>query len=153
MQKANLILGTSLFKEDNLRELLRKFIESQLTSEFNETIDLTNLDSSLILKKDSSLKGEIALVIRNAKIYINFIHDASDKIFQNLIFLFLIYSYSKFPDKQSWINFLNEKEEDKSKIIQNGITEVWVRLQSDSIFPKLNGEIECSVSESDDLPF
>jgi hypothetical protein len=153
MQKANLILGTSLFKEDNLRELLRKFIESQLTSEFNETIDLTNLDSSLILKKDSSLKGEIALVIRNAKIYINFIHDASDKIFQNLIFLFLIYSYSKFPDKQSWINFLNEKEEDKSKIIQNGITEVWVRLQSDSIFPKLNGEIERSISESDDLPF
>lgn len=153
MPKVNLILGTSLFTEGNLRELLRKFIESQLTSVFNETIDLTNLDSSLILKKDCSLKGEIALAIRNAKIYINFIHDASDKIFQNSIFLFLIYSYSKFPDKQSWINFLNEKEEDKYKIIQNGVTEVWMQLQSDSISNRLNGEIEGSISESDDFPF
>jgi len=153
MQKTNLILGTLLFTDGNFRELLRKFIESQLTVGFNKKIDITNLDNSLILMKDYILKDEIALAIRNAKIYINFVHDASDKIFQNLVFLFLIYSYSKFPDNHSWNRFLNEKEVDKSKTIQNGITEVWVQLQSDSIFLKLNGEIECSVSESDDLPF
>jgi hypothetical protein len=153
MKKINLILESSLFTNNNLRDLLRKFIESQLTNEFNKKIDLINLDTSAILNNDHSLRDEIAIALRNSKIYVNFIHNASDKIFQNLVFLFLVYSYSKFPNNHSWIKFLNENEVDKSKIVQNGITEAWSQIQSNWISQKLNGEIKQSLSESDDLPF
>jgi len=153
MTKIDLILKTPLFANNNFRDSLQVFIESQLTDVYNKKIDLKNIDAFLIFNTSYNLQDEISIAVRNAKVYIDFSHNAGDKILQNLIFLFLLYSLEKYPDNESWIDFLRENDDVKSKIIQNGITDVWLKLQSNLILNDLHNEIKNFENSFDDLPF
>lgn len=141
MSKVHLILESSLFSNSNFRTQLKQFVESQLTVEFEKKIDLVNIDVSLVFDKDYQLKEEVAIAIRNAKVYINFEHFAADKVLQNLIFLFLIYSHEKFPNQESWSLFIIDKKEVQYQLIESGISELWLKFQNSLMNTNLKTEI------------
>ena len=111
-------------------------------------IELNNLPCTVIFNKNNVLRKEISLRIREAKPFIGFEHDTKDKLLQNLIFLFLVFSINEYPSNKEWESFLNQPQDVKKNIIMNGIKKIWMSYQEEIIENNLNSD-----TIVDDLPF
>ena len=108
MARVDLILETRLFTNNNFRTILIEFVNTGLQIDLNFEEGLNNIPYSVIFNNENILKEEISSRIRMAKIYIDFDHNSNDKILQNLIFLFLVFSINEYPNNTEWEIFLNE---------------------------------------------
>ena len=148
MSKVDSILGTILFTRNNFRGILIAFLEDCLSRDFHIHIELNNLPCTAIFNKNNVLKKEISIRIREAKPFIGFEHDTNDKLLQNLIFLFLVFSINEYPSNKEWESFLNQPQDVKKNIIMNGIKKIWMSYQEKIIENNLNSD-----TIVDDLPF
>jgi hypothetical protein len=142
MTRINSILESSLLKSNTFRKHFKVFIEIKLRISNNHDVSLTNLPLNYVFNTSGNFDEEIYTHIRDAKIYINFDHDAEDKVLQKLFFLFLIYSLQHYPDIDSWTEFINKDKNTKIKIIKKGIDQVWSNFQSSLIKKELVQEFE-----------
>jgi hypothetical protein len=142
MTRINSILESSLLKSNTFRKHFKVFIEIKLRISNNHDVSLTNLPLNYVFNTSGNFDEEIYTHIRDAKIYINFDHDAEDKVLQKLFFLFLIYSLQHYPDIDSWTEFINKDKNTKTKIIKKGIDQVWSNFQSSLIKKELVQEFE-----------
>jgi hypothetical protein len=138
MTRINSILESSLLKSNTFRKHFKVFIEIKLRISNNHDVSLTNLPLNYVFNTSGNFDEEICTHIRDAKIYINFDHDAEDKVLQKLIFLFFIYSLQHYPDIDSWTDFINKDKNTKTKIINKGIDQVWSDFQSSIIKKELD---------------
>lgn len=148
MSKVDSILGTILFTRNNFRGILIAFLEDCLSRDFHIHIELNHLPCTTIFNKNNVLKKEISLRIREAKPFIGFEHDTNDKLLQNLIFLFLVFSINEYPSNNEWESFLNQPKDVKKNIIMNGIKKIWMSYQEQIIENNLNSD-----TIVDNLPF
>ena len=148
MSKVDSILGTILFTRNNFRGILIAFLEDCLSRDFHIHIELNHLPCTTIFNKNNVLKKEISLRIREAKPFIGFEHDTKDKLLQNLIFLFLVFSINEYPSNKEWESFLNQPQDVKKNIIMNGIKKIWMSYQEQIIENNLNSD-----TIVDNLPF
>jgi len=142
MTRINSILESSFLKSNTFRKNFKVFIEIKLRISNNHDVSLTNLPLNYVFNTSGNFDEEIYTHIRDAKIYINFDHDAEDKVLQKLFFLFLIYSLQHYPDIDSWTEFINKDKNTKTKIIKKGIDQVWSNFQSSLIKKELVQEFE-----------
>ena len=140
MSKVDSILGTILFTRNNFRGILIAFLEDCLSRDFHIHIELNHLPCTTIFNKNNVLKKEISLRIREAKPFIGFEHDTNDKLLQNLIFLFLVFSINEYPSNNEWESFLNQPKDVKKNIIMNGIKKIWMSYQEQIIENNLNSD-------------
>ena len=145
MPRINLILESPLFTDFSMRNGLKIFIETKLNIFQNPEVLIKKLPIDFVFSM-GAIKPEIINAIIEARPFINFEHDASDERLQILFFLFLIYSLNQFPDKASWISFLNETDEIKTEHIIEGVSRVWLDFQKQLIHYDL-------LIEPDNLPF
>ena len=151
MARVDLILETRLFTNNNFRTILIEFVNTGLQIDLNFEEGLNNIPYSVIFNNENILKKEISLWIRNAKIYIGFDHNSSDKILQNLIFLFLIFCSNEYPSNTEWESFLNEPYDFKRAAILQGVNKIWLSYQEQLIEDNLHGNY---IDEgADELPF
>ena len=148
MNKVDLILETILFTKNNFRALLAAFLEECLSRDFHIQVELNNLPSAVIFNDNNVLREEIGLRIKDAKPYIGFEHDTNDKLLQNLIFLFLVFSINEYPSNDEWESFLNQPHDVKRNIIITGIKKIWMSYQEEIIEKNLNND-----TIVDNLPF
>jgi hypothetical protein len=125
MKRIDSILESSFFTSNKFRNHFKDFIETRINVSNNLNLTLTNLPLNYVFNKNGNFDEEICTHVRDAKFYIGFDHDAEDKVLQKLFFIFLIYSLNKYPDIDSWTDFINSDEQTKTKTIRNGIDEVW----------------------------
>ena len=141
MARLDSILETELFTNNNFRKLLIKFVETKLDNDLNFQEGLNNIPYSVIFNNENVLKEEISLWITNAKPNISFDHNSNDKILQNLIFLFLVFSINEYPnDTTEWESFLNEPYDFKRAAILRGINNIWLSYQKQLIEDNLHGD-------------
>lgn len=142
MSRINSILETNFITHPRFRNILKSFIEVRLKIRNHPEVFINNLPLNYVFDTSGNFKNEICMHIKEAKLYIDFEHDANDKILQRLIFLFLIYSLNRYPDIDSWTDFINENEQAKTNEITYGINIVWVDFQRQLINTELTGENE-----------
>ena len=140
MARVDSILETRLFTNNNFRNGLIAFVETGLKNDLNFQKGLNNIPYSVIFNRGNILKEEISLRIRNAKILIDFDHNSNDKILQNLIFLFLVFSINEYPNNTEWESFLNEPYDFKRAAILKGINNIWLSYQEQLIKDNLHGD-------------
>lgn len=150
MTRFESLLKTPLFENPTMRSKLKKMLEKGLCHLTKEEIDLRNEDVLAILSEDI-LRNEICRIIRNSKFYINFEHDASDKILQKYIFVAVLFSYSEFSDDQSWTKFVESEINSKKNQTWDGILKHFAALQQKLGEFELNSMVRDI--EHDDLPF
>ncbi len=148
MSKVDLILGTRLFENNQFRRLLIKYLEDCLSIDFHIQVELNNLPYAVIFNDNNILREEISIRIREAKPFIGFEHDTKDKLLQNLIFLFLVFSINEYPSDSEWESFLNQSNDIKKNIIMTGIKKIWLSNQEEIIEDNLNNN-----DNVNDLPF
>ncbi len=148
MSKVDLILGTRLFANNQFRRLLIKYLEDCLSIDFHIQVELNNLPYAVIFNDNNILREEISIRIREAKPFIGFEHDTKDKLLQNLIFLFLVFSINEYPSDSEWESFLNQSNDIKKNIIMTGIKKIWLSHQEEIIEDNLNNN-----DNVNDLPF
>ena len=140
MSRVDSILATTLFTNNNFRGTLIAFIETSLGNDLDIQGGLNNIPYSAIFNKKNILKEEISLSIRDAKPFIGFDHNSNDKILQNLIFLFLVFSINEYPSNIEWQSFLNQPNDVKRIAIRNGIKKIWMSYQEQIIENNLNSD-------------
>jgi len=148
MNKVDLILETILFTKNKFRGLLAAFLQDCLSRDFHIQVELNNLPFAVIFNDNNVLREEISLRIREAKPNIGFEHDTNDKLLQNLIFLFLVFSINEYPSNDEWESFLNQTHDVKRNIIMTGIKKIWMSYQEEIIENNLNND-----TIVDNLPF
>jgi len=148
MNKVDLILETILFTKNKFRGLLAAFLQDCLSRDFHIQVELNNLPCAVIFNDNNVLREEISLRIREAKPNIGFEHDTNDKLLQNLIFLFLVFSINDYPSNDEWESFLNQTHDVKRNIIMTGIKKIWMSYQEEIIENNLNND-----TIVDNLPF
>jgi hypothetical protein len=148
MNKVDLILETILFTKNKFRGLLAAFLQDCLSRDFHIQVELNNLPCAVIFNDNNVLREEISLRIREAKPNIGFEHDTNDKLLQNLIFLFLVFSINEYPSNDEWESFLNQTHDVKRNIIMTGIKKIWMSYQEEIIENNLNND-----TIVDNLPF
>ena len=140
MARVDLILETRLFTNNNFRTILIEFVNTGLQIDLNFEEGLNNIPYSVIFNNENILKEEISLRIRNAKILIDFDHNSNDKILQNLIFLFLVFSINEYPNNTEWEIFLNEPYDFKRAAILQGVNKIWLSYQEQLIEDNLHDD-------------
>jgi hypothetical protein len=142
MTRVDSILESPFLKSNRMRKFFKVFIEDRLRISDNHDVLLTNLPLNYVINTSGNFNEEICTHIRDAKIFIDFDHNAGDKVFQKLFFLFLIYSLQHYPDIDSWTEFINKDQNTKRQTIKNGIDKVWGDFQSRLIENELDQEFE-----------
>jgi hypothetical protein len=142
MTRIDSILESYFFKSNRFRKIFKAFIETKLRISDNHDVSLTNLPLNYVFNTSGNFNEEICTHIRDAKMFIDFEHDAGDKVLQKLFFLFLIYSLQHYPDIDSWTEFINKDQNTKRQTIKNGIDKVWGDFQSSLIKKELDQEFE-----------
>lgn len=151
MARLDSILETRLFTNNNFRKLLIQFVETKVENDLDYQVNLNNIPYFVIFNNENVLKEEISLWITNAKPFLDFDHNSNDKILQNLIFLFLVFSINEYPNDTEWESFLNEPYDFKRAAIWRGINNIWLSYQEQLIGDNLHGDY---IDEgADDLPF
>ena len=158
MTRINSIFQSNLFSNGGFRGIYTEFFEICFSEKIGSDISFVDIPYSVFQSN-----FEIEKVLSNAFTYFNnqqiFDHSPTDYELRKLFFIFLIYSMEKYPDRESWTNFLTETTEDsKIQVITEGVTLIWARVQSYTIsdwFQNQSPQIEVSSSNinSDDLPF
>jgi len=158
MTRINSILQSNLFSNSRFRAIYIEIFERCFSEKIGSDISFVDIPYS-----DFQSNFEIEKVISNAFTYFNnqliFDHSPTDYELRKLFFIFLSYSMEKYPDRESWTNFLTETSEDtKIQVITEGVTLIWTRVQNYTIsewFQNQSPHIEVSSSNinSDDLPF
>ena len=142
MPRINSILETNFFTDPRWRNILKRYIEIRFGIRNHHEVFINNLPINYVFDTNGNFKNEICIVIEEAVQFINFDHDINDRILQRLIFLFLIYSLKRYPDIDSWTDFINQNDQTKINEITNGINLVWGEFQRELINDQLIGENE-----------
>ena len=125
---------------------MNKFIESKLNIYDNTEISLINLPIDYVFDPSGNFKDKICMHIRDAVnlmgMSVEFEPHINDKILQKLIFLFLINSLNKYPENESWAEFIKMDEQTRAKEIIDGISLVWSDYQSQIISNQLSNEFD-----------
>jgi hypothetical protein len=158
MTRINSILQSNLFSHGRFRGVYVEIFERCFSEKIGSDISFVDIPYSVFQSN-----FEIEKVLSNAFTYFKnqliFDHSPTDYELKKLFFIFLIYSVEKYPDRESWTNFLTETSEDsKIQVITEGVTLIWARVQNYTIsdwFQNQSPHIEVSSSNinSDDLPF
>lgn len=149
MPRVDSILKTKLFSESNFKNIFISYLNTGLKVDFGIEDGLNNMPYSAIFNNENVLKKEISERIRNASLYINFVHNTKDKTLQNLIFLFIIFCSNEYNSHNEWQSFLNEPYDFKRTTILNGIKKIWLNYQEQIISKNLINDFD----EVDPLPF
>lgn len=140
MSRVDSILKTILFTNNNFRRTLIAFIEDCFSRDLNIQCGLNNIPYSAIFNNNNVLREEISLRIRDAKPFIGFEHDTKDKLLQNLIFLFLVFSINEYPSNSEWEIFLNQPHDVKRITLMNGVKKIWMSYQEQMIENNLKSD-------------
>lgn len=154
MTRINSILQTPLFTSEKMRTYLIEAIEIAFSSKLGTERNIYNFPFSFF-QSNSELEKVIVSVFTS----MGFEHTANDKVLQNLIILFLIYSKQKYSVNQELIDFINSAtEEEKIAEIEEGVKKVWCEYQNQIITnllvtDKINLVRNPPHVEQDDFPF
>ena len=132
MSRINWILNSSLISRPELRDKFLIFLEKKFIIN-NKKNSLIDLPLRRIFDRFGNFKIEICNYILETKVYLFFDHNANDKTLQKLIFLFLIYTQNKYPDRKSWDDFLTMSQESQQWEITQGLQIMWINLQRQMI--------------------
>lgn len=140
MSRIDLLLNSALFQNARMRTALKTLIETRLNQVENQDFSITEFPIDMIFS-NGLFNDEICLSIRDSKYYIDYEHQADDKIFQKIVFLSLIYSYNEFNQDQAWVEFLKEDYAYKRNKVTTGINRIWNNLQCLNIIREMEDHV------------
>lgn len=147
MNRIDSILETPLMSNERYRKGLIEFIEKKISSNLNHQYQLTNIPFHFF-QNSTELRTILKEAFEDSINYINFTHTSKDYILQKLIFIFLIYSVSKYPDEESWSKFMNvSSNEQKAIEISEGISHYWSKIQNHIITNWIENDFDSKSKE------
>lgn len=140
MSKIDWILNSTITSQPRMRDVFFRFLEMKFNIE-NHVNSLNELPLNRIFDPVGNFRTEICQYILESKAYLSFEHNANDKTLQKLIFLFLKYAQQKFPERNSWENFLAQSIETQKDEISQGIETMWLEMQRQIIQNDIMNEV------------